>query len=193
MSHSKFSSNGYASANLLQPRLCERLGESPRPKWFPFIKGVPSTKEIPFINSFNKPDSFKAQAKYSKIHLDSLLFSPYIKKTAVNRLNMVHRSLRLFFLSLLRLETTASFVRFIRGGAIVASNGFLSFVPQSSIKQKLKKVFSNYKVIKGKKRNCALSTSFKYNIILTDLKVKRAKKRDSLVRRKKSRFKKKSL
>jgi hypothetical protein len=75
----------------------------------------------------------------------------------------------------------------------VASNGFLSFVPQSSIKQKLKKVFSNYKVIKGKKRNSALSTSFKYNIILTDLKVKRAKKRDSLVRRKKSRFKKKSL
>ena len=150
-------------------------------------------KEIPFINSFNKPDFFKAQAKYSKIHLDSLLFSPYIRKTAVNRLNMVHRSLRLFFLSLLRLETTVSFVRFIRGGAIVASNGFLSFVPQSSIKQKLKKVFSNYKVIKGKKRNCALSTSFKYNIILTDLKVKRAKKRDSLVRRKKSRFKKKSL
>ena len=149
-------------------------------------------KEIAFLNSFNKPDSFKVQAKYSKIHLDSLLFSSYIKRTAVNRLNMVHRSLRLFYLSLLRLETKVSFIRFIRGGAIVASNGFLSFVPQSFIKRKSKKVFSNYKIIKGKKRNSTLSTSFKYNIILTDLKVKKTKKRDSLIRRKKSRFKKNS-
>jgi hypothetical protein len=144
------------------------------------------------INAVMTPSSFKTSSSYSSMDFDRLVFEIFYKPSPKPRLTFLTRSLRFFYLFLLKSNRTFCVVKHIRGGAISASNGFLSFMPKSSIKKTGEKLFSQCKVIRSKKYYGRLSTIFKYNIILSSprtLKVTNSKKRDFLPRRKKSRIK----
>lgn len=144
------------------------------------------------INAVMTPTSFKASPSYSSMDLDCLVFKTFYKPHSKPRFNFLTRSLRFFYLFLLKSNRTFCVIKFIRGGAISASNGFLSFMPKSSIKRAGERLFSQCKVIKSRKYYGRLSTSFNYNIILSSprrLKVTNSKKRDFPPRRKKSRIK----